>query len=280
MSPSLRYRLFGLTVTSCLPLPLPNVHDVEPIDLEVVTGPVTIGGTLLWQETAADGLSCWRQGDEIVLDWPGVRFAVSEERVVVDTTDAATAAMLLVPAVWSVVLAARGQESLHGCAVERAGRALAVLGHSGAGKSTAALALLDGGWHLVTDDLLTFDTTSRAVPGPPILRLTPDQALGRGGQADPAGKIRVSVVSCPEPVPLVAVVILADRYERCERLTGVAAVSAVLEQVYASILTHPGQAQRRFDLALHVVGTMRVYGAPPRSLTDVQLERIAEGTVG
>ncbi len=278
MSGSLRYRLFGLTASSSLRLPLPEAGGVAPIDIEIVLGSVTAGGVLLWNDTSADTFACWRQDDIIVLAWPDVRFAVGADRVVVDASDPSAAAMLLVPAVWSIVLAARGQESLHGSAVERCGRAVAVLGHSGAGKSSAALSLLDHGWRLVTDDLLTFDAWGRAVPGPPILRLAPDRAMGRSGQPDPAGKFRLPVVTCADPVPLVAVIILDDRHERCERLAGAAAASAVLEQVYAPVLTHGGQPRRRFDLALQMVSTMPVYGAPPRSLTVVDLQWIAEGT--
>ncbi len=278
MSGSLRYRLFGLAAASSLRLPLPEGDDPASIDIDVALGPVTVHGEPLWDDPTDDSFSCWRQDSDVVLAWPEARFAVRADRVLVDATDPAAAAMLLVPAVWSIVLAARGHESLHGSAVARDGRAIAVLGHSGSGKSSAALALLDRGWRLVTDDLLAFDAGGRAVPGPPVLRLAPDRAVGRTGQPDPAGKFRVPVVPCPDPVPLAAVVVLSDRHDRCERLTGASAVSGVLGEVYAPVLTQPGQPRRRFDLAVRLVSTARVYGAPPRSLTGTDLVRITEET--
>jgi hypothetical protein len=271
------YQLFGLTTASHLPLPVPPVDAAEPVEVEVVRGPVPVGGALLWRAEPPDPVTCWRVREKIVLAWPDVRFAVSQERVVVDTKDLASAAALLVPAAWSVLLATRGQESLHGSALERDGRAVAVLGESGSGKSSAALALVDCGWRLLTDDLLVFGADRRVVPGPPMLRLPADRAAGRAGEPDRTGKHRVSVTACVEPAPLAAAIVLADRYDRCRRLTGTMAASALLEQVYAPFPLDPAQTRRRFALALDLVATARIYGAPPRSLTAAQLEGIAEG---
>ena len=267
------HRLFGLAVASELPLPLPPAAE-RPDAVEVVAGRVAPLGTVLWQAPPPVPFACRRDGTAIVLDWATARFRVGAARVVIDAEDDRAAVDLLIPAVWSVVLAARGFEALHGCAVERDGRAVAVLGASGTGKSTAALALLDRGWRVVTDDLLALDPAGRAIPGPAFVRLCPDRAAGRVGQHDAGGKLRMAATACPAPVPLAAVVVLADEHPGCAPLRGAAAVAALLDQAYSPMLTHPDQARRRFDLALDLVDRVPIYGAPPRSLTAAQLERL------
>ena len=132
---------------------------------------------------------------------------------------------------WSVLLAARGAEALHGCVVERAGKAIAIQGTSGTGKTSAGLALLERGYRLVTDDLIVFDDGGNVVPGPPFFRLTPDRAIGRPGQFDAGGKLRFHAPRRSEPVPLAAMVVLREDEAACARLRGTAAVDA---------LAHPG----------------------------------------
>lgn len=269
------HRLFGMAVASEIPLLLPPVQGAATV--EIVEGRVVPGGTVLWREASPFAFTCLRDAATVVLAWPEARFRISTERVVVDARDKRAATDLLIPAVWSVVLAAHGREALHGCAVERGGRAVAVLGASGTGKSTAGLALLDRGWRLLTDDLLALDAAGNAVPGPPFMRLCPDRGAGRIGEWDAAGKLRLAASTCSEPVPLAAMVVLADEYAWGARLRGAAAVAALLNQVYNPVLTHPGQGRRRFDLALDIVDRVPIYGATPRSLTADHLERLAEG---
>ena len=274
MGTRLYYRIFGLTAATDLPLPLPPAGG--PAAVDVVRGAVPPGGAVLWRAAPPFEFECRRDGAAIVLAWPEARFRVDADRVVVDARDERAAADLLVPAVWSVVLAARGCETLHGCAVERDGRAVAVLGASGSGKSTAALALLDRGWRAVTDDLLALDAAGNAVPGPAFVRLCPDRGAGRAGDWDAAGKLRVAATASPGPVPLAAIVVLADEHDRCAPLRGAGATATLLAQSYTPMLTHPGQAGRRFDLVLELVNRVPIYGAPPRSLSAEQLEQMVE----
>lgn len=272
MAERTRHRLFGLDFASYLSLPL---HPADgPASAKLVGGRVASRGAILSQAAAPLAFARRRDVAAIVLKWPTARFRVDRERVVVDARNDRDAVALLIPAVWSMVLAAHRYESLHGCAVERDGRAIAVLGASCAGKSTAALALLDGGWHVVTDDLLALDAEARAVPGPPFVRLCRDRAVGRVGEPDLGGTLRVTAPACPNPVPLAAVVVLDGKHARCAPLRGAAAAAALLDQVYAPMITHAGQARRRFELALGLVDDVPVYGAPPRSLTADRLEQI------
>ncbi|GGJ61476.1 hypothetical protein [Deinococcus aquiradiocola] len=60
---------------------------------------------------------------------------------------------------------AAGLLALHAAVLHRGGRTVAVTGHSGAGKSTAALRLLQAGWTLVAEDWAWLHVPSRQVLG-------------------------------------------------------------------------------------------------------------------
>jgi hypothetical protein len=57
-----------------------------------------------------------------------------------------------------------------------------------------------------------------------------------------------------------------------------AAVEALLQNVYNPIITHHGQAERRLELVSSIAATVPVFGAPARSLTADQLLDIAMET--
>ena len=79
----------------------------------------------------------------------------------------------------SAALIQQGEEPLHATVVEIDDRAVGLMGPSGTGKSTLAAHLINGGWDLVTDDMLrmTFEgTTAFAHPGPCRLKLFKEPA--------------------------------------------------------------------------------------------------------
>jgi hypothetical protein len=270
----MRYTLFGLSLRTDLVLPLlPSSSD--QVDVNVVLGQVHPGPSLIWAIQEPMEFTCTRAGDQVVLDWPGMRFGVTADRVVIDTGNMACAEIPLMQATWSVVLTANGREALHGSVVAHNGRAIAVVGASGSGKSTAALALLDRGWELVADDMLTLDDMGKVMLGPPFIRLTHERAVGRNGSWDTSGKLRFVPALSKEPVPLGAVVVHGDTYPECQRLFGMAAIDALLSNVYNDVLTHPGQAMRRLDFCARLARELPIYGVPPRSLSGDQLEQIA-----
>jgi len=266
------YCHFGINVLSELVLPLPQVGGNAEIN--VCLGPVAPEGRLLFESDVDVPMTCHKFGDDVILAWPNARFQVGATRVVVDTKHPEEAVLLLLHAVWSVVLAARGKEVLHGSAVERNGRAMAILGASGTGKSTACSRLLNRGWRLVADDLLAFDAVGKVLPGPPFIRTAADQAEGRADHLDAGGKFRRFPIVCPHPASLAAIIIQDELYRDGASLSGVAAVDAILTQIYGPTLTHPGQAHRRLELASELAESVPVYGVPPRSLTTEWLERL------
>jgi hypothetical protein len=277
-SACLGFRIFGINVATPFPLPLPPAENAT--DVVVKRGLVAPAGELLFSDDGPPApFSCYRIGRDVVLDWPEARFQVAEDRILIDCDDDMEATTFLLQPVWSVLLAARGQEALHGGAVERDGKAVAIMGTSGSGKSTALLKLLDAGWNLVTDDLLTFDGCDRVVPGPPFIRLTPDRWDGRLGEPDGSGKLRYRPSLADQPVPLGLILIHDYHYETLTPLNGLAAVDALLSQVYNPMLTHAGQAMRRFSLALRLTGQVPIVAVPPRSLTVEQVERLFETSI-
>ncbi|MEM7052785.1 MAG: hypothetical protein AAF604_24180 [Acidobacteriota bacterium] len=79
----------------------------------------------------------------------------------------------------------RGRLALHGAVAEVGGRAVALLGAGGAGKSSLLMALLESGGRLLSDDLLIVDPETReAHPAVPEMRLwLDDAARWRGAEA-------------------------------------------------------------------------------------------------
>lgn len=87
----------------------------------------------------------------------------------------------------SVLLQQRGFLVLHASAVVIAGKAVAFMGYSGAGKSTTASALVNQGYALVTDDVLAVRLNQgypEVVPSYPTIKLLPDAVEALGYQVD------------------------------------------------------------------------------------------------
>ena len=114
-----------------------------------------------------------------------------------------TLAAFVVAQALPLLLVQRGFLVLHGSAVERDGRAVAFLGGGQAGKSTAAAALAERGWRVVSDDVVavTFERGCvRLLPGPPNLKLWPDTVTHFGGSPDGLARVRPTVEKRFRPV--------------------------------------------------------------------------------
>ena len=135
--------------------------------------------------------------------------------------------------------------ALHGSSVRWEGRAVALMGQSGAGKSSAAAALIELGCDLVADDLSLLDTrTGHALPGAPSLRLWDGAAdTSRALRSEPIlgldDKRWYLMPHTPlgEPVPLRGVLLLrrdpsAPTTGLITPLEGLAALTAILGQSF------------------------------------------------
>src|SRR5204863_102769 len=79
----------------------------------------------------------------------------------------------------SFALVKQGLEPLHATVVVVDGQGVAFLGDNGYGKSSLAACFLEGGYRLLTDDLLLLKASGGdvlAYPGPPRIKLFPEVA--------------------------------------------------------------------------------------------------------
>jgi len=206
--------------------------------------------------------------------------------------DPAAVTAMLQGGVLGALLHQRGDLPLHATTLvspDRS-RALALAGHSGAGKSTTAFALIRRGWRLLSDDLtrVTIEQgEALAWPGRDRVRLMEDACVRFGiarALLAPVpnwpGKFFVDVPRWDVPVPLAALVALdrGDGPFQVERLEGGAAVRAFLEHTYrAHYVAALGQSKRRFELVAAAAARVAVLSARGRaSVEDVAMRLEAE----
>lgn len=111
-----------------------------------------------------------RNGQEIVVDMP-------------PSIDAGLVRQLLLGTVMGVALGQRGKLVLHASCVECRGRAVAIVGASGWGKSSLAAALVARGFRLVADDVTAVEIGAHAAAvyvGVPQIKLAPVVAAALG----------------------------------------------------------------------------------------------------
>jgi hypothetical protein len=240
------YRLFGLRVRSELPLPeLGPVTAAEAPDVRIVRGRV--------DSTGDEPFGLTVRGDSALLNIRGIgRFGI--ERGSGMTVEPAPGAsernvrLFLLGSAFAAILHQRGLLPLHANAVVVEGRAVAFMGHPGAGKSTLAAWFHDRGFPVLADDVcvVTWDEAGRplANPGIPRLRLRPEaiEASGRNiGDYEPAfddrDKFNVPTDrgGAREAVPLHHLYLLErsdSGGEDFDRLAGAAAVEALVANTY------------------------------------------------
>jgi hypothetical protein len=118
---------------------------------------------------------------------------------------------------WAAVL--RGYEAFHASAVAVGGRAVAFVGHTGAGKTSLALRLVASGAEFLTDDVLAVDRSGgelRAHPGAAVASVRPaERAAIPDGAWDAlgtvlgeSGKTYVELPTADGPRPLAALYFL------------------------------------------------------------------------
>jgi hypothetical protein len=212
------YRVYGLTLASSDPLPHAiGASSERPPDVRFELGRLPGGDQAVTDYAGPHGRLSF------ALDRQGTRVwgEYSEDTSIRSGDDVAA---LLLGSVMGAVLRRRRLISLHGCVVEVASRAVALLGAAGAGKSTLATALAQRGHPVLSDDVAAIDARGFAQPGYPRLRVAPatlaalsprspvGSAVGTGVDKRyvelavdaPAGAWRFQ----PRPLPLAAIYVL------------------------------------------------------------------------
>lgn len=239
------YELFGLRVASELPLPELRASSVDGCDVSIRRGRLPpVSGEQAGLSVEGEGVAR--------LFIPGVgRYRMTTDEMIVDPDPAASdrnVRLYLLGSAFAAILHQRGLLPLHANAVDIAGRAVAFLGHPGAGKSTLAAWFHDRGFAVLADDVcvVTAEPPSRplAHAGIPRLRLWREALEASGRKTDDYemsfddwDKYNVPTGAAPGPAALpLSHVYLLDRAQAegpsVERLTGAAAVEALVANTY------------------------------------------------
>jgi hypothetical protein len=206
----------------------------------------------------------YEDGTEFILDRSGSRvWATWPAPLTVEDT----ATYLLGP-VLGFVLRLRGTVCLHASAVAVGGRAVALLGPAGAGKSTTAAAFARWGYPVLSDDVVALQdggSVFRVQPATPTVRLWPASVAALFGAPDalplltPNWDKRYLDVQengyrfQQQPLPLAAVYVLGER-RRDRDAPFVSAVSpqtglmALVANAYTSYLLDQAMRAREFNL--------------------------------
>lgn len=161
------YLICGLSVRSELELPgaVPDkTGAVSPeVSIRCSSTPSSLSGA------TASGLDWELAGETFLMRVQGLaRFAIKGGReIMVDIEPGAperNATSFIPGTAFGILLHQRGALVLHGAAVAKNGRAIAICGASGAGKSTLAAALCREGYSFVADDICVVDLDERRHP--------------------------------------------------------------------------------------------------------------------
>jgi len=173
-----RYRAFGLTIESELPIPELMDGEQEHADVLIRYGHVEspqfdAENPYSKVEKTGYGYKCY------IKDIGGVRVEGGSEIVVCPLGDAEERGFrfLVTGIALGLLLHQRGFVTIHASAVSIRDHAVGFMGEKGTGKSTTACAFHVCGYPVVTDDLLVLDVVDGTVvahPGFPHLKLNPD----------------------------------------------------------------------------------------------------------
>jgi hypothetical protein len=206
-----------------------------------------------------------RQGREIWADWP--------ENLTLE--DACT---YLVGPVIAFALRLRGTTCLHASSIAVGGRAIALLGLPGAGKSTTAAAFAHLGYPILSDDVALLDDRGHRFlvqPGYPRVNLWPDSVRSLFGSEDALPQITPTWAKKylpldqnrhrfqAEPLPLGAIYVLAGRKVGLaapvvEVLAASEAFITLVANTYVNYLLNEEMRTREFHVLERVVAGVPV----------------------
>jgi hypothetical protein len=280
MGSGLAYSIYGLSVLTNLPIPgVVESPIFSGADLEIWLGSVPHGlsgalrslpqpsyvspfrdehGEPIYRRWNLDGGAYFRilycDETEFIIDRPGTQiWARWPDRLTLEDT----ATYLLGP-VLGFVLGLRGTHCLHASVVSVEGKAVALLGPAGAGKSTTAAAFAKRGYPVLSDDVAAvLDQDGRFLiqPAYPRIRLWPSSVEALYGSPEALPRITptwdkrhldLSALGYrfqAQPLPLAAVYLLAPRIPEptdpyVERVAGRDALMSIIGNIYASYALH------------------------------------------
>lgn len=161
------YFISGLHASSELELPgaIPRSTGVETVDVLIRRGPVPAA----LEGATATGPTWDLAGEVFLLRVPRLaRFRIEAGREIVFETESGfpdrDVASFVLGSAFGILLHQRGALVLHGSAVAKGGRSIAICGYSGAGKSTLAAALCGDGCSFVADDICVVGLDGKQQP--------------------------------------------------------------------------------------------------------------------
>jgi len=159
------YVISGLQVQSELDLPGAIPSDIDEPAVLIRWG--TVPEFLV--DTTAHGPTWEVAGRAVLLRVAKLaRFLISDGRLIVvqmePGAEKSDAAGFVLGSAFGILLHLRGALVLHGAAVARSGKSIAICGSSGAGKSTLAAALCMAGCSFLADDICVIEPNQKAQP--------------------------------------------------------------------------------------------------------------------
>lgn len=299
--PPFTYRAFGLAIESDAPVPGLFPSPVESADVQIHMGerPDDAGVPatplqVVWRSEAneddpADAVTLYGTSDGRYMHLAyadGVRFRLARDGREIwaswpESSSAAHAGTYLLGPVLGFVLRLRGITCLHASVVVVGGRAVALVGPAGMGKSTTAAAFALRGGRVIADDIAVLipDGPEWMVhPTIPGLRLWDDSVemllgnrealplLAQGWEKRHLDLQSSTAGFWPDaPVPLGAVYILADadpaQHAAC-RLHGRDALMALVSNTYANVLLDAGMREAEFVALSALARSVPVWRVP------------------
>jgi len=218
--------------------------------------------------------SVGRRSDGCVeLEWEDASFRITSDQIIIQADDPTAAVDLN----WNILIATAyelgGTPALHGfMAATPSGQGVAVLGLSGAGKTTTGRALLAQGCTLVADDLIILDEV--AIPaGRPFVRRADVDC--QDDELDIGGKFREPAEITTTPVELTDMLVLCpDDVPQRTPLDALPAVNLLLQGSYVPFEVSPTSAKKRLSMMLAMLSKgVRVSAARSRTATPEEFAR-------
>ncbi len=222
----------------------------------------------------------YSDGTEFLLDEQGARiWATWPDRSTLEDT-----AVCLLGPVLGFVLCLRRILCLHASAIAVGGRAIAIVGPPGAGKSTTAAAFAQLGYPVLSDDIVALSDEHPVLvqPGYARVRLWPDAVEALYGSSDalprltPTWDKRYLDLTAEnyrfqrQPLPLAAVYILAERSDNAVTpsigtIPSRAGLMALVANTYANKLLDAAMRAREFAVLCRLLTEVPVREVTPHA---------------